>query len=265
MADKNISYSKVNVYSNLLERNVCLELQQIIENEESLDMVTHDSLNRLANENKVKYQYSLKACSLEHAVVECEASLNGCTVIGIGETLTSTLSGMAKNIPTQMAYKRAFDAAIISLFQLPAKIYSEIQLNKEEITTPEFIMPATEEYTSMNMASVTPVEDMSEGVSFDESFVVPENTKNVENVPNVENVSDTENVENAENKEIEKIGNTPVLFSKALEGQIFRDVEPGDEWKEWLYADATEAMMHKKSKEVYDNYTLFKKYLMNKQ
>ena len=60
MSEKIINYTNADVYSDLLGCKVKLEIQQIIQNGENICMVTHDSLNRLANKHNVKYDMHLE-------------------------------------------------------------------------------------------------------------------------------------------------------------------------------------------------------------
>lgn len=241
-----VNYSETNVYSGLLDREVLLQVHNITEETgETISMVTHDSLNSLANDNNVTYEYSLKACSLEHAVVECRASLNENTVTGIGETVTSKLTGISKTIPTQMAYKRAFDAAITSLFRLPYKFYSEIQLNEPETVVPKHM-------------------DTQASVAADSTSVTSVSVSETESAENYENITDNVIPDNPVTDNEDSGADTPVLFSKALAGQTFKDIKPGAEWLEWLYSDTTEELMQGKKKEIYENFTQFKNYLKKK-
>lgn len=281
MNEKIINYTNMNVYSDLLGFEVNLEIQQIIENGENICMVTHDSLNLLANTHNVKYDYSLKACNLDHAVVECRAFIKAKDsdvilreVIGIGETVTTALNGLSRSIPTQMAYKRAFDAAILSLFGLPAKMYSEIQLGNPETITPVELSQNSQSVANINKslsqtsapapASETVAEKEDESSMFDIG-VANDTSKSaisaVQSNINDEGPSLEESVSSETNNEKKKLEDTPVLFSRALEGFTFKDVKPTPEWLEWLNKEATEKLMQSRSKEVYNNFMAFRNYI----
>lgn len=280
--EKLINYTNMNVYSDLLGLEVNLEIQQIIENGENICMVTHDSLNSLANTHNVKYDYSLKACNLDHAVVECRAFIKTKDsdailreVIGIGETVTATLNGLSRSIPTQMAYKRAFDAAILNLFGLPSKMYSEIQLGNPETITPVELSQNCQSVANINKslsqtsapvpapASETVAEKEDESSMFDIGVANDTSKSAISAVQN--NINDEgpslEESSSETNNEKKKLEDTPVLFSRALEGFTFKDVKPTPEWLEWLNKEATEKLMQSRSKEVYNNFMAFRNYI----
>lgn len=275
-----INYTNMNVYSDLLGSEVNLEIQQIIENGENVCMVTHNSLNLLANTHNVKYDYSLKACNLDHAVVECRAFIKAKDtdvilreVIGIGETVTATLNSLSRSIPTQMAYKRAFDAAILSLFGLPAKMYSEIQLGNPETITPVELSQNSQSVANINKslsqtsapapASETVAEKEDESSMFDIGVANDTSKSAISAVQS--NINDEgpslEESSSETNNEKKKLEDTPVLFSRALEGFTFKDVKPTPEWLEWLNKEATEKLMQSRSKEVYNNFMAFRNYI----
>ena len=280
MNEKIINYTNMNVYSDLLGFEVNLEIQQIIENGENICMVTHNSLNSLANTHNVKYDYSLKACNLDHAVVECRAFIKTKDsdvilreVIGIGETVTVALDGLSKTIPTQMAYKRAFDAAILNLFGLPAKMYSEIQLGNPETITPVELSQNSQSVANINKslsqtsspapASETVAEKEDESSMFDIGVANDTSKSAISAVQS--NINDEgpslEESSSETNNEKKKLEDTPVLFSRALEGFTFKDVKPTPEWLEWLNKEATEKLMQSRSKEVYNNFMAFRNYI----
>lgn len=270
MSEKIINYTNADVYSDLLDCKVKLEIQQIIQNGENICMVTHDSLNRLANKHNVKYDYALRACSMEHAVVECRASFNAKNadvilreVIGIGETVTSALDGLSKTIPTQMAYKRAFDAAILNLFGFPAKMYSEIQLGKQETIIPDKIenQPVSEDVPVSPAPVETVVKTVAETVDDNNMFDIEVPASSVTAMQNDIN-DEGPALDTAEkiNKK-EAMANTPILFSKALDGSRFKDVKPTKEWLEWLNKETTKTLMQSRSKEIYDNFMAFRNYI----
>lgn len=280
MNEKIINYTNMNVYSDLLGFEVNLEIQQIIENGENICMVTHNSLNSLANTHNVKYDYSLKACNLDHAVVECRAFIKTKDsdvilreVIGIGETVTAALDGLSKTIPTQMAYKRAFDAAILNLFGLPAKMYSEIQLGNPETITPVELSQNSQSVANINKslsqtsspapASETVAEKEDESSMFDIGVANDTSKSAISAVQS--NINDEgpslEESSSETNNEKKKLEDTPVLFSRALEGFTFKDVKPTAEWLEWLNKEATEKLMQSRSKEVYNNFMAFRNYI----
>lgn len=280
MNEKIINYTNMNVYSDLLGFEVNLEIQQIIENGENICMVTHNSLNSLANTHNVKYDYSLKACNLDHAVVECRAFIKTKDsdvilreVIGIGETVTAALDGLSKTIPTQMAYKRAFDAAILNLFGLPAKMYSEIQLGNPETITPVELSQNSQSVANINKslsqtsspapASETVAEKEDESSMFDIGVANDTSKSAISAVQS--NINDEgpslEESSSETNNEKKKLEDTPVLFSRALEGFTFKYVKPTPEWLEWLNKEATEKLMQSRSKEVYNNFMAFRNYI----
>ena len=59
----------------------------------------------------------------------------------------------------------------------------------------------------------------------------------------------------------EAMANTPILFSKALDGSRFKDVKPTKEWLEWLNKETTKTLMQSRSKEIYDNFMAFRNYI----
>lgn len=78
---------------------------------------------------------------------------------------------------------------------------------------------------------------------------------------NDEGPSLEESVSSETNNEKKKLEDTPVLFSRALEGFTFKDVKPTPEWLEWLNKEATEKLMQSRSKEVYNNFMAFRNYI----
>ena len=235
--------SIIKINSKTLNKDIDMEVMQVTENGEILSMITHDSLNDIVNELGIIYEYTLKACNLDHAVVECKASYEGKTVIGIGETVTSKLAGLSASIPTQMAYKRAFDASIISLLRFPSKIYTDCQLGKEmpeKIDLPNAFMAEEEKAISKN-APVTITEEAStEGET---------------------GVLDDEIPSNESTETLNAAGEMIISFSEKLKGKKFKEIKPTKDWLAWLLSDQTDESMKTKDKDIYKNFIEFKKYI----
>ena len=128
---------EIKIMSNYLERELDVMVNEITENGEKIRAITHDSLERIINDQlddvpTVEYQEVL--VSKEHTVIKCiiEDSC-GRKITAIGEsTLESLETPIARMYPSLIAYTRAFDRAAIRYLQFPTKMMSCEELNVSE-------------------------------------------------------------------------------------------------------------------------------------
>jgi hypothetical protein len=122
---------KMLLYSKTLNKNVTLVT---FEKEDDLGrpikIITHDSLQELIHDSKVKYDFSVISADINHSVVTCcMADSSGRIIKEIGESIPETLeTTIARNYPTLIATQRAFDRAAIRYLNLPGKIFSNTEI-----------------------------------------------------------------------------------------------------------------------------------------
>ena len=133
---------EIKIMSNYLGRDIDVSVNEINENGEKIRAITHDSLERIINDQLEDYspsvEYTEVLVSLQHTVIKCCISDNvGRKITAIGESTPNSLgSSISKSYPALMAYTRAFDRAAIRYLQFPTKMMSCEELNCIESTEP---------------------------------------------------------------------------------------------------------------------------------
>lgn len=110
------------------ERTVPLAVKSF-ENSEGriIEYITHDSIEKIAWEYKIKHSYNPRVCEASHAFVECiaEDEVAKRTSIGYEEVFYKDIDKSLKNSGAiATAYRHAFDNAILKLLNLPNKYLS---------------------------------------------------------------------------------------------------------------------------------------------
>lgn len=129
------------MYSSYFAQEIDFAEQTMISNGEEVRIIPHSELERLiissamATDKHIKVHYTqITTNEPRHYVFLCAISDDsGRRVEAIGESLDDTLeTQIARNYPTLMAFKRAFDSAAILYLGLEGKVYSDQQCSADE-------------------------------------------------------------------------------------------------------------------------------------
>lgn len=248
-------FYKEKIMAEAIHQEVEVEVVEYeTEEGEPVKLISHSSLERLLIDFPgIRYEFRSIVADVAHSVVECHMSYEDSRhIISIGESLYKTLKGASKNMPSLMAYNRAFDAAIIKLLGLPPKYFSnlsEISYNEDKFTADEVSAEAIDK-----AETTTAIAEATENVKKILDPVAKKSEKKVENKEKVKSTASAASA--ADNTEL----NTVITFGLAKGKTIHQLLNASDELKHSLsnLVNVVDKISNKEQKE---QVLLIKKYL----
>ena len=204
---------KQSIKSKTLDKDIEVEIIEFNTETSAYGVISHESLKKIIIDNKIKYSYKCISSEYSHSVVECTMlSKDGYEITEVGETMSRSLvTPQSKNIPTYMAYKRAFDNAAIVVLGLEDKYVAASSLPEKVPSIEDDIVDFDD---ASKMAKQHIISELEVNEEKEESPITPENevnkhiSKEIPIQPNEEKQDNTNNAGTNDNK-----GNSPINTS----------------------------------------------------